>query len=339
MTPKILLRTGLIMMAFWGCCGVANAQRPLIYRIKQLSDSIKVGDLVIYNAFKYQVLAHATSEYDSLLVVDKVYRPYPQLWDKCLSQIFGNTAMFQQHGMVEWNRTLFDKQPGLLQKIDTLVRLNLDSLFLSHLAGLKAITGIDAKGKWILYAGPDKDYSIFLGGCDVNGMAIDIAHPRLTVNILTEALPHELEHMVFEQVRRSQPDWNLALTSTIDEGLACFYTYKYFKGNLPRRQVIENMTSTEFQWYLDHEKEIFEKSLGYLDNTSSEKTPYQCNCRAGGCAQLFNAPKTICYFLGFRIVEAYEHKHGEGSWKDVYSLPLKEFVAKSGYAEYIRSLK
>jgi hypothetical protein len=65
------------------------AQDDLRRRIAKLSDSIKVGDLVIYNAFKRQVLAHGRGSYDSLLILNKVYKPHPELWNKCLSQIFG----------------------------------------------------------------------------------------------------------------------------------------------------------------------------------------------------------------------------------------------------------
>lgn len=60
-------------------------------------------------------------------------------------------------------------------------------------------------------------------------MAIDLAHSKITADILTEAMPHEFEHMVYEQVKRNDPDWRTNLGATIDEGLACYFTYKYFK--------------------------------------------------------------------------------------------------------------
>ncbi len=316
-------------------------QSNLYSKISELKDSVKVGNLVIYNAFKYQVLAHQSGEFNPALIIEKVYKPHPELWDNCLSQIFGDAGeMFKEEGIIEWNKTLFEKQKNLLSKLDTLSRLNLDSLFNAHLTGLKKLTGLNAKGKWILYAGPDENYSIFLGGCNTDGMAIDLAHSRTTVDLLTEALPHELEHMVFEQAKSKDPNWNTSLGSTIDEGVACFFTYKYFKEKLPKRRVIENMTDEEFQWYIKHEKEIFERSLPFLFDISEEKNLYQCNCRAGGCAKLFpDAPKSICYFLGFRIVESYVNKYGNDSWKDVYKIPLKDFLGNSGYKEYIETLK
>ncbi|MEJ7684302.1 MAG: DUF2268 domain-containing putative Zn-dependent protease [Segetibacter sp.] len=148
--------------------------------------------------------------------------------------------------------------------------------------------------------------SIEVGGCSSLGMAIDLAHSKITTQILTVAMPHEFEHMVFEQAKRNDPDWGTDLGATIDEGLACYFTYEYFKEKLPKWRVIEQMSKVQFNWYLKHEKEIFEESMPYLMTNNSGENPYKCNCRAGGCKKLFNkAPKTICYFLGFRIIEFY----------------------------------
>ena len=62
--------------------------KAFIQKISNLSDSIQVGNLVLYNAFKYQVLAHQNNSYDSALIIDKVYKPFPELWDSCLALIF-----------------------------------------------------------------------------------------------------------------------------------------------------------------------------------------------------------------------------------------------------------
>jgi len=111
--------------------------KTLIQKVSNLEDSIKVGNLVIYNAFKYQVLSHQNNQYDTSIIVDRLYKPHPELWDSCLALIFGDAGkMFLQTGMIEWNRRLFEKQPQLLKKLDTLSNLNLDSLFNSHLENL-----------------------------------------------------------------------------------------------------------------------------------------------------------------------------------------------------------
>lgn len=296
------------------------------------SDSIRVGNMVVINAFKYQILAHQKATYDSAMIIEKVYEPTKLLWDGCLSQIFGDAgAIYKKERIAEWNDSLFDKQQNLRAKLNSFCAVNLDSLFGAHLRGLKDITGYEPKGRWILYAGPDESLSLVIGGCTSEAMAVDLAHSSISINALTNILPHEFEHMVFEQLKAKDSNWNTALGATLDEGLACYYSYIYGNGKISKQDAVEGMTEREFQWYLDHEKEIFEKSKPYLFVNSRVNTPYQCNCRSGGCKKLFDSPKTICYFLGFRIIESYERTNGKNSWKDIYKLPLKEFYNRSGY--------
>ncbi len=335
------MRQTILFIFYFSCSFSFGQDKALVQKISNLDDSIKIGNLVVYNAFKYQVLSHQNSRYDTSIIVDKVYKPHPELWDSCLALIFGDAGkMFGQTGIIEWNRTLFERQLQLLKKLATLSNLNLDSLFNSHLIGIVRLTGLKPKGKWILYLGPDQNYSLEVGGCSSNGMAIDLAHPKITPVILTEAMPHEFEHMVFEQARRNDPDWGTDLGATIDEGLACYFSYEYFKKKLPKWRVIEQMSKEQFQWYLKHEKEIFEKSVPYLMKNDPGKNPYKCNCRAGGCKKLFDeAPKTICYFVGFRIMEFYAKNHGKNSWTNAYKIPIKELIKQSGYNNYIRTLK
>ena len=335
------MRQAIISLGLFLCFTSYGQGKALLQKLSRLKDSIKVGNLIVYNVFKYQVLSHQNFQYDTSMIIDKVYKPYPALWDSCLSLIFGEAGkIFNQAGIVEWNKSLFEKQPQLLKKLDMLSCLNIDSLFNSHLNGIVELTGLKPTGKWILYLGPDQNLSLEIGGCSSNGMGIDLAHSKITKDILTEAMPHEFEHMVFEQAKDKDPGWGTDLGATIDEGLACYFTYEYFKRKLPKYRVIEQMSKAQFQWYLDHEKEIFGKSYPYLMTNFSEKNPYKCNCRAGGCKKLFDhAPKTICYFLGFRIVEFYTKKHGKHSWIDAYKIPMKELVIKSGYSNYIKALK
>ena len=52
------------------------------------------------------------------------------------------------------------------------------------------------KEKQILYLESNKDFSPEIGGCPSNGIAIDLAYPKITIAILSETMPHKLEHMV-----------------------------------------------------------------------------------------------------------------------------------------------
>ena len=76
--------------------GQSNA---LIEKISKLGDSIRVGNLVVYNVFKYQLLSHKNNQYDTAVIIDKVYKSYPELWDSCLALIFGDSGkIFRRQG-------------------------------------------------------------------------------------------------------------------------------------------------------------------------------------------------------------------------------------------------
>ena len=92
------------------------------------------------------------------------------------------------------------------------------------------------------------------------------------------------------------------------------------------------MTEDEWNWYVLHEREIFDKCSPYFfykgDGDPLRKLGPE-----------MNAPKTLFYWLGFRIVEAYTRKYGPDSWKDIYDMPVKEVLDKSCYTEYIGGLR
>jgi len=44
---------------------------------------------VVKNLFKSQILVHKGGKYDSLMIVEKVYKPHRALWDSCYANIFG----------------------------------------------------------------------------------------------------------------------------------------------------------------------------------------------------------------------------------------------------------
>jgi len=77
-----------------------NNNRRLTYieKLEKLPDSIRVDKIVIKNLFKSQILAHKGGKYDSLMVLEKVYKPHQVLWDNCYATIFGeeNTPKFNK---------------------------------------------------------------------------------------------------------------------------------------------------------------------------------------------------------------------------------------------------
>src|SRR5690606_26486778 len=89
---------------------IGGSVSPEYAKIKEIPDSISIQGITIKNLFKSQILAHQGAEYDSLMIVEKVYQPHQVLWDNCYGMIFGeeNASKFNNpNGMVGWNRTLY----------------------------------------------------------------------------------------------------------------------------------------------------------------------------------------------------------------------------------------
>ncbi|MCX2742214.1 DUF2268 domain-containing putative Zn-dependent protease [Pontibacter anaerobius] len=278
-----------------------------------------------------------------MLIVNKVYKQHQKLWDGCYAMIFGeeNSGKFNnKEGMVVWNRKIYaENREFMEQRVRELLKQNVDSILTSSLAGFTSLIGKHKpKAKISIVFVPLQGVKI--GGCDQSMFVLDLMDTDYDLNrVLTEGFPHEINHLAYEPTRATDPDRSTALLNTIDEGLACYYTYKYFGGKITKHRAVENMTEEEWDWYMRNEKEIFTKSKPYLLESSEKQTPYSCNCGMHRGKKLFEeAPRTVCYWLGFRIIEFYEKKHGAGSWKDVYELPVREVMAKSGYEDYINSL-
>ena len=95
------------------------------------------------------------------------------------------------------------------------------------------------------------------------------------------------------------------------------------------------MSESDWNWYLENEKQLFTELRQYFDDESGNN-PLLRNDKL----KLFeNAPKSLNYWLGFRIIEKYVEKNGEDSWKDIYELNVEKVLHESGYEQYINGLK
>jgi hypothetical protein len=95
------------------------------------------------------------------------------------------------------------------------------------------------------------------------------------------------------------------------------------------------MTEENWKWFLTHEKVLFEKLNSFFDDESGNN-PLLRNDKL----QLFpDAPKSLNYWMGFRIVESYVNKHGEDSWKDIYVKDVQTVFDQSGYRDHIEKIK
>jgi|GEM_PF-429875 hypothetical protein len=312
-------------------------EKNMFDKVRNIKDSIKVGNMIIQNAFKYQILAHQNSKFDSLMILKKVYLPNKYTFDNCLGLIFGeeNGKKFKPNGFFKWNKKLLHSHKELIaSKLAVLDTVNINELFKNHLNAVQELTGQKGNGNWIIYFGP-KDFQIF-GGCDRNSMILDMFGDAWNSKSINDLFAHEIEHLIFEPIAEKDTYGNSGLGITLDEGLAVYFTYIYLKQDA-NQALYGNNTKILF----DKEKEIFKKLEPFLYKTEEEGCPIYRHCgRSNMCEPIIkdipeNIQDELCYFLGFRIIQKYVEKHGKNSWKDLYTIPFKEFYENSGYKEYI----
>ena len=334
---KIIVITGLVLLS---SCSVAPTKKTDFEysRVEKISDSIKIQNITVVNLFKYQVLAHKNDVFDSAMIRKNVYLPHRKLWDSCYGVIFGdeNAGRFNNaEGLVRWNRTLFDKDKlQFIERTKSITDININRLIRRNLAKFNRLVPYQPSAKISLLFTPIT--GIGFGGCNAEQFALELNNTSVNINYtLEKGLPHELNHLVYEKFRNNDPNKDSALSQTIDEGFACYFTYVFFDKKIPEYEAVENMTKANWDWYMKNEKEIFLKVKHYFSDTSGNN-PLLRNEHL----KLFpDAPKSLNYWLGFRIISKYVEKHGSNSWKDIYSLTPKKVLEKSGYEDYIENLK
>lgn len=313
--------------------------RRMEEQLQSVPDSITVGQLTVVNVFKYQLLAASRAQVASqkaaatTLLTTKVYQPYAAVWQQ-MSQAFGGA--FQPTAFTRWNLHLTDSLAPVVQpKLAWLLTSNLDSLFGRQLHQLHRTTGRLPTGRWLIFFSPYEEMGLVMGGFDNQSMLVDLSDKRVTSETLQFGFPHELQHMIYYETSTQDPDKDSALHAVLDEGFASYAVYKYYNERVSLdKAIFAKSTPTELAWCLAHEREIFEKAQPYLLAKIDEKNALMCGVRVGNCSKLFaEAPSNLIYFLGFRIIQAYEKKHGRGTWKDVYTKPVREILVESGYAQ------
>ncbi|MBP2616882.1 DUF2268 domain-containing putative Zn-dependent protease [Chryseobacterium jejuense] len=306
-------------------------------RLEKVADIVKVENIVIKNLFKHQLLAHKNQQYDSVRIVKNVYLPHKKLWDSCYGVIFGdeNAHLFNNpKGMIAWNKSLYEKNEQEFEdKANIILSIDLKKHFQKTLTQFNKLVPYKPKAKISLIFTPITGISF--GGCNAEQFALELNNKEVDILYsLEKALPHELNHLVYEHFRNTDSNGQSALSQAIDEGFACYFTYVFFNRKMEKYEAVENMSKENWNWYLNHEKEIFTKLKPYFDD-SSGNNPLLRNDKL----KLFpEAPKSMNYWLGFKIIEKYIEKNGPDSWKDVYHLSARDLLEKSGYEKYIERL-
>lgn len=328
----------LIIVVALAACKRESKPLTLEERLEQLPDSIKIENIVVYNAFKHQILAHSKQGYDSLMIVNKVYRPHHQLWDGCYAMIFGeeNAAKFNtKAGFIAWNEKLYPDNKVEFDKIATeYLSYNIDSIFRVNLKKFNAIVPHSPKLRMSIAFVPFQ--GIGFGGCEDDMFVYELNNTDFNLKFsLEKGVPHEFNHVAYEPFRKRDPLGDTALGQTLDEGFACYFTWAFFDRKEPKEIFVESMTKKEWDWYLDHEKEIFTKCKPYFMDKSGDNPLLRNDTH-----KLFpDAPHSLNYWLGFRIVERYVAKHGKDSWKAIYTIPMQKLYDDSGYEAYVNTLK
>ena len=340
--PLFILIVGLLFVNLSckkseGKNNTSLTESEYIEALKNVSDSIRIENITIKNLFKNQILAHKGVEYDSTMIVEKVYQPHQSLWDHCYGMIFGadNASKFNSpSGMVDWNRWLYPKHKAFFdERAKELLKINLDYTLKTNLKKFAVLAPYQPEATISILFTPLQ--GIGFGGCNSEQFCFELNNTDYDVDYTIEkGIPHELNHLAYEPLRENDPMQGTALFLTIDEGFACYFTWLFFNGQITKYEAVEQMSESDWNWYLENEKKLFIKLKPFFEDKSGDN-PLLRNDKF----QSFqNAPRTLYYWLGFRIVEKYIEKHGVDSWRDIYTMNVTDLLTKSGYEAYIKGL-
>jgi hypothetical protein len=250
-------------------------------------------------------------------MVEDAYRPYADFWNGYI----GDEAGFRRWAG-DWARRATDPRLAIPSGIDPGAMIEETTRRVAELTGRPR-----ACSDWYLVYGPGWTN---LGGIRNTGMVVDFLGfaPSADARELAIYLPHELNHLVFGPSHWRDPDAGTLLDRIIDEGFATYFSVLYRDGELTPAGAL-GYTEAEWRWALEHERELWglaEPLLRSRDAATIQRfRAVRERVRRG-------APGKIGYFLGYRIVEAYVARHGEGSWRDLYDLPYARILEESGYS-------
>lgn len=183
---------------------------------------------------------------DSALVVNKVYHAQPKIWNDLYGVLFDSEMFTTTQGMVKWNREIFDeKRDSIESRVNALLDLKFDSTLQASLEGFIELTGRRPENvRLSIILAPVE--GIGFGGIENDAFVLDLLDNNFDVkNMVQEGIPHEFNHFIYEPTRENDPNRDTPLRLTIDEGFACYYTYKYFDGKISKAQAVEQMTEKD----------------------------------------------------------------------------------------------
>lgn len=249
-------------------------------------------------------------------LVAEAYRPYTGFWAGYL----GDEAAF-----ADWSRTRFRLAGDPRRDVP-------DSLDLAaEITGATARMAAFARrpvpcSDWYVVYGPGWTN---LGGLGGIGMVVDLLGLRrdAPVDDVRQTLPHEVAHLIMAAGHAGDSLRGTLLHRIVDEGLATYAAWAYWKGTLTPAQAL-GYTDAEWAWALDHEEALWGLAAPRL---ASRERDVIDDFASVSSRPARGAPGKIGYFLGFRIAEAYAARHGTDAWRDLFTRPLGETLDASGY--------
>jgi hypothetical protein len=282
------------------------------------------GDLHVINLYKLQsevLLESAGDPADTAIarLVRRVYAPYTAFWNGYL----GDETAFR-----EWSSELLAAGHPIHSRVEPLLDAALNRRFDDGVAWIDSTTGRRPAGTWYIVFGPGWTD---MGGLTDIGMVADFSRMQADSAAIAGILPHELTHQVqgASPTRAADPDAGTVLDRAISEGFASYVAAVYAGEQGTPAQALR-YSDAEWDWAVAHEAELYAALRPLFPSRERD----DLDLIAARNAQLIEgSPGAAGYFVGFRVVEAYVARHGADSWKDIYDMPVRLVLERSGYLD------
>ena len=305
------------------CFGQSKISYTSYQSVLSLADSISIekNNLTLYNLFKAQVktIYENQDRGEAFLrkaVIEKTYLPYQQFW----SGYVGDSLVY-------FDEVILPLLKDSIRLIETKTQAyssgHIDKYFKNLASTMHSVTGYYPKGKWYLAFGSGVTD---LGGFGGGVMVLDLTHHKTSLDYTKFILPHELTHQIFD-LTNTEDTTARGLYRVINEGLAVYMNEK-LPGKKYKLSDYLQYSQGELDWSVQNEAKIFIKLKPFLLTNNREHASALSD---RGQKVFKDGPGAIGYFLGYKICQAYVSKNGKDSWKDIFTLPVKSVLEKSGY--------
>lgn len=287
-----------------------------------LPDTVRLfeGRLQLVNIYKRQLLAIDSCRAlpvreQTDMLVRTTYEPFRAFW----GDYVGDADAYRRNVVP---KLLGDSTDRLRSKGIAFARQQIDQFFASTATRLERLTGRSPQGVWHLAFGHS---ATNMGGFGDGRMVLDVAHPRITAEQVTEILPHELNHQVYD-VTAVIDTTARGLSRCINEGFAVYVHSILDDGRQPLARYLF-YTDQEMEFCVQNREMILQRLRPFLLTSD----PDHALALADRSQKIFKqGPGAIGYYVGFLIVDTYVQRHGKESWKDIYTIPVRTVLERSG---------